>query len=56
MVKMYRLYKITDSNERIFAGDFDSESRMERYILNNSQFYMYEYEMTIVYIPNPITL
>lgn len=55
MVKMYRLYKITDSNERIFAGDFDSESRMERYILDN-QSRTVEYEMTIVYIPNPITL
>lgn len=54
MIKMYRLYKITPT-ERIFIGDFDTETSAERFILNNTSD-SFEYEMVIAYLSNPVTL
>ena len=58
MIKMYRLYKLTEEspfNVKAFIGDFDNETQMERYILDN-QLRTDEYEVSIVYTPNPIVL
>ena len=55
MIKMYRLYKLTESNERLFVGDFDNNTQIERYILD-CPLEVDEYEMSIVYIPKPVML
>lgn len=54
MTKMYRLYRITPT-ERIFVGDFDTDTSAERFILDNASA-PFEYEMVIAYFSNPVVL
>ena len=54
MTKMYRLYGITPT-ERVFIGDFDTETSAERFLLDRA-YAPFEYEMVIAYLSNPVVL